>query len=279
MPNTTCNSTGCDKRVAARGLCSMHYQRVTKSEKPCSIDGCENGNANGSTGYCGTHHNRLMKHGDPMVTMKGKAHKVQYDADGNRICKACGLPKPDTEYHKDKYGSNGLTSNCKPCARSAEKARYNSDPDRFKAEQKARRARKPELAREQDNARYRRDRDKRIELATKHSHIRRARLAKVTSDPGVTRIALRKRDGDKCYYCLRVMDFERAVGRVFHGLHATIEHLQPISEGGSHTFDNCVLACRDCNLSKNSTHIDQFRGFRVEDSNDSGQLPMFALVL
>ena len=37
------------------------------------------------------------------------------------------------------------------------------------------------------------------------------------------------------------MDFERAVGRVFHGLHATIERLQPISEGGSHTFDNCVL--------------------------------------
>ena len=150
--------------------------------------------------------------------MKGKAHKVQYDSDGNRICKACGLPKPDTEYHKDKYGSNGLRSKCKPCARSAEKARYDSDPDRFKAEQKARRARKPELTREQDNARYRRDRDKRIELATKHSHIRRARLAKVTSDPGVTRIALRKRDGDKCYYCLRVMDFERAVGRVFHGL-------------------------------------------------------------
>ena len=45
-----------------------------------------------------------------------------------------------------------------------------------KAEQKARRARKPELTREQDNARYRRNRDKRIELATKHSHIRQPGL-------------------------------------------------------------------------------------------------------
>ena len=144
---------------------------------------------------------------------------------------------------------------------------YEQNLDERKAASRAWREKNIEYARAYDSLRYERDREKRIELATKHSHVRRARLSKVETDQGLTRNALRKRDGDKCYYCHRVMDFSRAVGRKFHDLHATIEHLEPISRGGSHTFDNCVLACRSCNLTKNAGDIEEFVGYR--DSDDA----------
>lgn len=260
-----CIIQGCEMPYSARGMCGKHYRQHTKNLRPCRYEGCDNGSANLETGYCGTHYTRLLKHGDPSVTMKGKAHKVQYTDDGLRICKMCGVAKPDSDYHKDRVSPDGLRAQCKPCRNGYMQSYYEDNLDERKSASRAWREKNIEYARSYDSFRYERDRDKRIELATKQSHIRRARLSKVETDPGLTRSALRKRDGDKCYYCHRVMDFSRAVGRKFHDLHATIEHLEPISRGGSHTFDNCVLACRSCNLTKHAGGIEEFVGYRDSD--------------
>lgn len=278
MTIVACSIDSCERKSKARGLCDMHYQRDRKDRFPCSVENCKNGSANTSTGYCGTHHNRLMKHGDPGVTMKGKSHKVKYTDDGLRLCKSCATPKPDSEYHRDKYGTSGRASRCKPCASLYEHERYVANAERIKTRQREYRRKNPTLLKEQDRVNYDRNRDSKIESATKNSHIRRARIASVESDSGLTRLALRKRDGDKCYYCSRAMDFERAIGRKFHGRHASLEHLIPLCSGGSHTFDNCVLACRDCNLSKNAKSIEMFTGFRLLDNEGDGQLTMFDLV-
>lgn len=260
-----CSVHGCDGEYGALGMCNKHYQRHKKTQRPCKYPACENGGANQSTGYCGTHHNRLLKHGSPEVTMKGKAHKVRYTSDGLRICKVCGEAKPDSEYHKDRVASDGLRAQCKPCRNGYMESYYQENIDERREASRSWRENNLEYARSYELLRYERDRDKRIELATRHTHIRRARLAEVESDAGLTRLALRKRDGDKCYYCHRVVDFSRAVGRNFHDLHATIEHLQPISRGGSHTFDNCVIACRSCNLTKNASDMDEFVGYTESD--------------
>lgn len=260
-----CSEEDCGKTLKARGLCQRHYRKLMATLNPCSYEGCENGRAHVSTGFCKTHQSRLEKHGDPSITMKGKAHKVQYTDDGLRICSRCGVPQPDDDFHRDKGGTNGRRAACKECESGIERARYRKDPERHKESARRWREKNLDYARSYDSFRYARDREKRIELATKQSHIRRARLSKVETDSGLTRSALRKRDGDKCYYCHRVMDFSRAVGRKFHDLHATIEHLQPISRGGSHTFDNCVLACRSCNLTKHAGDIEEFVGYRDSD--------------
>src|SRR5690625_3884503 len=224
----TCAEPGCDRPHRALGMCNKHYNQHAKKSRPCSFEGCENARTYLETGYCATHHNRLLKYGDPSVTMRGKAHKVQYTSDGLRVCKVCEVAKPVSEYHKDSAGTDGLRAQCKPCRNGYMQSYYEDNLDERKAYSRAWREKNIEYARSYDSFRYERDRDKRIELATKQSHIRRARLSKVETDPGLTRSALRKRDGDKCYYCHRVMDFSRAVGRKFHDLHATIEHLQPI---------------------------------------------------
>lgn len=46
-----------------------------------------------------------------------------------------------------------------------------------------------------------------------------------------------ERDGWECFFCFKVIDKQTA----------TIEHLEPLSLGGSHEWNNLRLACSPCN--------------------------------
>ena len=62
---------------------------------------------------------------------------------------------------------------------------------------------------------------------------------------------VRQRDGLRCAWC--------------HGVGSTLEHVIPICWGGQTSLDNCVIACRACNHSRNNALPDQFiawTGFR-----------------
>jgi 5-methylcytosine-specific restriction endonuclease McrA len=52
----------------------------------------------------------------------------------------------------------------------------------------------------------------------------------------MTRAGVLRRDGRRCAYCGKRAD--------------TIDHVVPRSRGGTHTWDNCVAACRACNSRK-----------------------------
>lgn len=52
----------------------------------------------------------------------------------------------------------------------------------------------------------------------------------------MTRSALMHRDRQRCGYCGGKAD--------------TIDHVQPRSRGGAHTWENCVACCADCNHRK-----------------------------
>ncbi|WP_281689046.1 HNH endonuclease [Pseudonocardia thermophila] len=52
----------------------------------------------------------------------------------------------------------------------------------------------------------------------------------------MTRAGVLRRDGRRCAYCSRRAD--------------TIDHVIPRSRGGTHTWENCVAACRACNSRK-----------------------------
>lgn len=54
--------------------------------------------------------------------------------------------------------------------------------------------------------------------------------------------ALRKRDGDWCYYC------RKALGRGS----MTIDHVLPIYHGGTNVLENLVISCVACNMKKGS---------------------------
>jgi 5-methylcytosine-specific restriction endonuclease McrA len=52
----------------------------------------------------------------------------------------------------------------------------------------------------------------------------------------MTRAGVLRRDGRACAYCGKRAD--------------TIDHVIPRSRGGTHSWDNCVAACRGCNSRK-----------------------------
>jgi 5-methylcytosine-specific restriction endonuclease McrA len=65
----------------------------------------------------------------------------------------------------------------------------------------------------------------------------------------VSRRTVMARDGHRCQYC---------------GAHAdSIDHVQPRSKGGTHTWENVVAACRPCNVRKRDRLL-QDSGMRLK---------------
>ncbi len=83
---------------------------------------------------------------------------------------------------------------------------------------------------------------------------RRAKLREVKRDKDITLRKLYERDNGICYLCGRVCewsDSEYIDGAfVVGGSYPTVEHIKPISFGGTDTWDNIKLACHYCNSKK-----------------------------
>ena len=178
-------------------------------------------------------------------------------------CTECLEVLPISGFHRDSRTADGRRSQCKPCRRTKVNAWYGDTKAERKRVRDATFAANPERRRAWDRERYRRDRDKRLPIATENAKARRAKMLAGEYDKNVTRESLRERDGDECFYCGSVMDF-RKVG---HGEHpkgqATIEHLVRVADGGSHTFDNTVLACFHCNIGRGQRDWTEWNGSLV----------------
>lgn len=68
----------------------------------------------------------------------------------------------------------------------------------------------------------------------------------------LVRNLLRLRDGDLCCWCGKLMLFAKriAIGVPEPTNWATIEHVKPVSEGGTDDLTNLALACKLCNSSR-----------------------------
>lgn len=236
--------------------CREASKTISPTDKGCKVEGC--GKSHVALGYCSRHYGRLKKHGDPLVTFKGQMHKSQYTPDGLRICKVCEQPKPLSEYHRDKGGTDGYRAQCKSCRGEYMQGWHLENIEQRRAYMLDRRTEMPEHVRALDKARYERDKDKRIALATESVHVRRARMKAAEYDRGITVNALRKIHGDACCYCRTTLDFTPGTRGEIRPDRASLEHVTPISRGGTHTWDNTALACHRCNTSKNAKTLDEW---------------------
>jgi hypothetical protein len=259
-----CSIEGCRSKANAKNLCQTHYAKARSASKSkCSVEGC---NKNSHVrDMCNQHYIMWNKHGDPLAGSYRMPFKkaINHD-DGTRTCTRCMERLPITSFHKDKAAPGGLRAMCKKCRVNKVKSWYQENLIERRAKQTDRRRNNINVERQKDNDRYVRDREKRIALATEHSHRRKARKLNTVVEKGISILSLKRKHGTKCHYCGKEMDFKKAVGRKFNGDMATIEHLTPLSRGGEHTFENTVLACRFCNISRGAKSQEDFKKYRSE---------------
>ncbi len=66
-----------------------------------------------------------------------------------------------------------------------------------------------------------------------------------------------ERDGTRCTWCCRPMVDLPIDPRLDCSLHMTLEHVVPLSRGGTHEVWNLALACYQCNNARGSS-LDDF---------------------
>jgi 5-methylcytosine-specific restriction endonuclease McrA len=181
--------------------------------------------------------------------------------DGLKRCPACKEIKPFTQefYSKDITKKNQLRSLCKFCeaekirrwrkenpALSRERGRECAKRRRLKDPRKARDQQRATEVRHPDTVRQRKDRYNK----SKHGRlIRRAGykryIARKMNASGThTAVDIQSqynRQKGRCYYC------KTRLNNVYE-----VDHVIPLSRGGSNSPDNIVIACGPCNKHKSS---------------------------
>ena len=174
--------------------------------------------------------------GTPSLNYGGVSF-INYESDMNKVCSKCNQEKSINYFYRNSSSKDGYRSQCKECTNS-----YN--------------AKRADKKREYDyHYRIRnRQRIKKVkdlyhfnhrELASDRRNARRAKLYK----NGVFLISkkeLAKLYRSPCFYC-------GSSNKI------TVDHVVPISRGGSHGIGNLVSACSFCNGSKSSKFLIEWK--------------------
>jgi 5-methylcytosine-specific restriction endonuclease McrA len=199
--------------------CVLSRRRVVAQELPCDVGG-HSWTRPGATGRppknCPDH---------------------EPSACGVKRCTRCKEIKPVGEFTTRPAARDGLYEYCKPCAGVVQRPavlRWNKE----------------------NRLRWRKENADKVRGYQRSAEQRR-RAQKAIGDGGDYGLhwrALAERDGMMCYLCGVECTTEDRVpsGKGFRtfGRYPTLDHVVPLSRGGTHTFGNAKLACWDCNISK-----------------------------
>lgn len=155
-------------------------------------------------------------------------------------CTLCKRDLPHASFWRDKDSRDGLGRRCKECHGA-----LNRDWERrHRKERAAKQRQRISANREKERRRY-----KQVYERRKHTPEYRARMRlrsvcrrarRQGHPPGSMLHTKYRQQRGKCYWC------KAPLGDVYH-----VDHVIPLSRGGTNDLSNLVLACPPCNLSKN----------------------------
>lgn len=167
-------------------------------------------------------------------------------APGNKICTKCHIEKPINDFHKAKLGKFGVKSTCKECGKIYRQENIKHIIERSKQYRQNNKSKLTEYVRK-----YRKtDRGKAITKSIKNR--RRAKELNSLGDfNGKQILELFAKQKGICIYCKNKLI--KSGKDKYH-----IDHIQPISKGGSNDISNIQLLCPSCNRRKSNKTPEEF---------------------
>lgn len=155
--------------------------------------------------------------------------------EGEKVCKAClgAFPANADYFPPYKKASDGLNYRCRACARAQRRREYVENVERY----------------QQSNKRYRRENA----LALRRYRAMR-RADRHTDEHGCSADDIWQMAESQdwlCAYC------ETPLFGEYH-----VDHMLPLSRGGSNRWDNLALTCPECNLRKHIMTAEEYMNTR-----------------
>lgn len=227
----TCILPDCDNPAWARNMCGTHYSAWRTNgyfhrapifpKSLCTVPGCRRPQK--SKSLCNSHYNRFLATGETGKAEFAVAKK--HVVDGRKQCGTCGEWKPLEGYNKHPHGTGGVGANCRLCLAAKSREWFAKNPE------------------------YRtRWNEKHAERKLSNVHERRA-IENDAAAEYIDRQSVFRDDGFICQLCDQTMDMSK---KTPHPLAPTLDHILPISRGGTHTRENVQSAHFHCNVSKGS---------------------------
>lgn len=259
MPDRTCSLEGCGRPLSARGFCRPHYRRWRQDGDPgpadlsspcrgcgatiqrtestgpikhychpacrprCSVEACDKPR-HGDV-YCSAHHTRWKRTGDPLTPLERTPNAGECEIRG------CGQPQRKLQWCASHYAMWHRDGAIRPWH-----YRWADEPTCIYCGR--------------PNGGYRSRKFCSAACVTANRRL--------SGTPGATFVDLAARDGALCGLCGCDVDLS---ARLPDPMSPSVDHISPVSRGGSNHPDNLQLAHLLCNKSKgNRSHASLFRG-------------------
>ena len=253
--NGVCEIEGCTNKARTKGLCSHHYSRLrnngdanykTKIElnegKPCNVEDCNE--PTHAKGLCNTHYRRFFKHGDPLIIHPNSVKHIK-----RLTCLQCGSTISQgfgrTEFCSYKCVNrwNNKQSDERVCIICGKEFQWTNNSKTCSdecGEEHAYQSKKQWNDEQREtNPNYQRLRA--------GAQRRRRSLILNTQVEQFKDIDIYERDGWKCGLCGKSVNQKL---KYPDKKSATIDHIIPLSVGGTHEARNIQLAHLQCNRCK-----------------------------
>lgn len=172
-----------------------------------------------------------------------------------KVCSTCKQLKPVEYFGKDKRNKSGLRSQCKECEK---KYRANAEKNRDPEKKKIHARNYRESHKEIEKARLQNWKINNPEkYKAYHSRTKvKNRCDLVDFDKDITLEKLYNRDRGICALCGEHCNYDDYILKdktfIAGNDYPSIDHIKPLSKGGSHTWDNVQLAHKRCNSIKSN---------------------------
>ena len=174
-----------------------------------------------------------------------------------KLCCHCKEVKAVSEFFRNRRNSDGYAGYCKVCAKGFKRKGYAKNKDKINASRKIWRDNNKDKIREHGRTYRKNNRD------TINQY--RAEYYKENKDIiNLRRGKYRKKRRTEDEFILEdwkglLLDANYRCQRCGSKENLTVDHIMPLSLGGTNTIDNCQILCLTCNASKGNTDFTDYR--------------------